>query len=410
MYTLLKQKNEALRPALQDFTQALIRTPSPSLRENSVADLVQAEMERLGYDRVLRDSAGNVLGLLLGCENGPTLLLASHMDTVNAVESEWTVPPLSGRISDGALYGVGAADCKGGLAAQVYAGALLKRSMLPLRGNVIVAATVAEENGRSVGLRVALESTLPEWELSPDFAILGEPTGLGLYYGHDGWAEVQVSVEGMDDFAVRDTIEVIGQRLAARTVATAARPAATVQDLFLQPPVFSHGDDGVSRGTIRFTCRVGQEDLRQVLDSLRDEVIHLTPTSRAVNADVAVCTVEQKLYTGKIVTVRNAVGAWSADPFNPLMERARQTLAAAGLEAKPGKWSLPLLGMGTAGATLVNDFSIPTIGYGPGMEAAAHHPDEYVELEKLATAVYGTAAIAHGIVGVPVFGWTSDDI
>ena len=116
----------------------------------------------LGYDRVLVDDAGNIVGILFGREQGQTLLLNSHMDTVAAGnEEQWTVPPHAGLLHDGRLYGRGASDCKGGLAAQIYAGCLLKRSLLPMRGNVVVAATVAEENGRSVGVRNLIRSTLP---------------------------------------------------------------------------------------------------------------------------------------------------------------------------------------------------------------------------------------------------------
>ena len=54
--------------------------------------------------------------------------------------------------------------------------------------------------------------------------------------------------------------------------------------------------------------------------------------------------------------------------------------------------------------------STPTIGYGPGEEASSHVPDESVSLKAISTAVYGTAAIAHSLVGVPVFGWVPDEI
>jgi len=53
---------------------------------------------------------------------------------------------------------------------------------------------------------------------------------------------------------------------------------------------------------------------------------------------------------------------------------------------------------------------VPTLGYGPGREEDAHTINENVEVENLGEAVYGTAAIVHRLIGVPVFGWTSDDI
>jgi acetylornithine deacetylase/succinyl-diaminopimelate desuccinylase-like protein len=66
--------------------------------------------------------------------------------------------------------------------------------------------------------------------------------------------------------------------------------------------------------------------------------------------------------------------------------------------------------MGTSGGVILNEFSVPTIGYGPGNEDLAHQPGEYLETEKLTEAVYGTAVMVHGLVGVPVFGWTLDEI
>ena len=103
------------------------------------------------------------------------------------------------------------------------------------------------------------------------------------------------------------------------------------------------------------------------------------------------------------------VAAWSTDPFSPLVDRARQALSAARLEARPGKWQLGRLGTGTAGGTLVRRYGIPTIGYGPGDEALAHAPDEYVELGRFEEAIVGTALIVHALAGVPTFGWTTDD-
>jgi acetylornithine deacetylase/succinyl-diaminopimelate desuccinylase-like protein len=108
--------------------------------------------------------------------------------------------------------------------------------------------------------------------------------------------------------------------------------------------------------------------------------------------------------------VRRVVHAWTTDPFHPLMERARQSLSAAACMARPGKWALDRIGMGTAGSVLTREFHVPTIGYGPGTELMAHAVDESVNIEKVSEAVYGTAAIVHGLIGIPVFGWTADEI
>jgi acetylornithine deacetylase/succinyl-diaminopimelate desuccinylase-like protein len=102
--------------------------------------------------------------------------------------------------------------------------------------------------------------------------------------------------------------------------------------------------------------------------------------------------------------------AWTIDPFHPFMDRIRQTLTAAGCAFKPGKWRLSRLRMGTCGHVLSREFAVPTVGYGPGGERQAHAPAEYVELAKLAEAMYGTAAIVYSLVGIPVCGWTSDEI
>ena len=66
--------------------------------------------------------------------------------------------------------------------------------------------------------------------------------------------------------------------------------------------------------------------------------------------------------------------------------------------------------MSELGAVLWGEFGVPTIGYGPGCEADCHAPDEHVAVDRVIEAAYGTAAIAHSLVGFPVFGWTSDDI
>ena len=403
MYSLLKEKNEGLKDELVAFAQALIRTPSPSLHEEEIAKLVEAQMKASHYDQVLRDKVGNVIGIMRGRDAQPTVLLNCHMDTVQAPrESLWNESPYSGSIRDGCLHGSGAADCKGGLAAHISVGALLKRSMLPLKGNLVVAATAAEENGLSIGTRALIEESLPALGLQPTYAILGEPTGMGLYYGHDGWVEMDVCIEGLDPFHVDDAAEAVLQDYTHRS---SSEPA----EFSFTPPRFENRN-GVRCATIPVSRRLqSAEDEQRVLTQTTREVTAMTRGTGSVAVAVAVRQERQKLYNGQTAVVRHVTHAWSTDPFHPLMERARQSLLAAGCAVQPGKWNLGRIGMGTAGG-LLTQFKVPTIGYGPGSEDKAHSINESVEIEKLAETVYGTAAIVHSLLGIPVFGWTSDEI
>jgi len=400
MYTILKNKNEGLRRDVLAFAEALVRTPSVTDDEARVAELVEAKMREIGYDKVLRDEAGNVVGVLMGREAEPTVLLNCHLDTVKASGSN------PAHIENGLLCGTGAADCKGGLAAQVFTGALLRRSLLPLRGNVVVAATVAEESGCSTGVRALMARTLPALGIKPPFAILGEPTALGLYYGHDGWMELDVTVNGPNPFHVEDAAKAIYADFSGGEHGS----SLPREQVFIARPRFESAG-GCRRATIPVTRRLGLgEDAGNVMNQFRHDAMLVAQTSGAVAVDVAVRKVTKRLHNGCTTTVQHLAHAWAIDPFHPLMNRARQSLAASGCEVRPGKFQLGRLGMGTAGSVLVQGFEVPAICYGPGREEQAHAAGEFVETAKITEAVYGTTAMVHGLVGIPVSGWTSDEI
>ncbi len=409
MYSLLKRSTGNAAKELVDFAQTLVRTKSLSYGEAKVADLVEAQMKKVGYDQVLRDGAGNVIGIMQGRENAPTILLTSHMDTVaEDCSGQWEEDPFKGTVRDGRLIGLGAADCKGGLAAQVMAGAVLKNAMLPLRGNLVVAATVAEENGSSVGVRELLAKTLPALALEPQMVLLGEPTSLGLYYGHDGWVEIEVSMEGADHGALQGAARALHTELERQEKGYSRMGSR--EEMLVADPVFDQSGEG-HRAMLRINHRVTPpmdtgRIVSQIHRSAELSMQHHGPMSVAVEVRETTRT----LYTGQQTVVRRVANAWETDPFDPMFERARQCLNAAGCTARPGKWQLGRLGMGTAGAVIAREFELPVLGYGPGDEEQAHRPNEFVDTNMLVEAAFGTAAIVHGIVGIPVLGWSSDEI
>lgn len=409
MYDILRRKNLGLKDQVVSFAQQLVQKASPSLQEREIADLVRKQMETIGYDKIVQDDSGNIVGVMFGREAGPTLLLNCHMDTVSPAErDQWLNEPFSGQIKDGKLYGCGASDCKGGLAAQIFAGALLKRSLLPLNGNLIVAATVGEEQGASVGVRQLIEKTLPELELEPTYAILGEPTELGLYYGHDGWVEVDIKVEGTNIFDVDDAAKTIFEEFNSRIKKTNDRGGP--EELAAKTPLYE-SSDGLRRATIGINHRLNDSQEPDILiDQIKHEATLAVQAIGNLTVNVAIRKETQQMYTGITTMTRKITNAWAIDPFCPLMERSRHALEAANCQVRPGKWNLGRVGMATAGGVLTKEYKVPAIGYGPGNEEVIHGPNEYVEVEKIIEAVYGTAAIVHSLIGIPVFGWSSEDI
>ncbi len=174
------------RDSLLQFLSALVQTPSPSGKESGVAALVTDEMRRLGYDEVWMDAAGNVLGRI-GSPSGPVLMLDSHMDTVDVADPQaWSVDPYGAVVIDGQLYGVGACDMKGGLAASVYGAALLGGLRERLSGSILVACVGLEEPSEGTCTRACIE----ELGIRPDWVVIPEPSNLHVVRAQRGHLEM----------------------------------------------------------------------------------------------------------------------------------------------------------------------------------------------------------------------------
>ncbi len=142
----------ALREEAIELLQELIRldTVNPPGHETRAAELLRDYLEGAGVACELYARApdrANLVARLPGRGSGPRLLLLSHTDTVLADPAEWTVDPWSGELRDGCVWGRGALDMKGQVAASAVAMATLAREGFRPHGDLIFAATADEELG-----------------------------------------------------------------------------------------------------------------------------------------------------------------------------------------------------------------------------------------------------------------------
>lgn len=142
----------SLRDEAVSLLQELIRvdTVNPPGNETRAAELLRDYLEESGvrcelYARV--PERANLVARISGRGGGPRLMLLSHTDTVLADPSEWTVDPWSGEVRDGHVWGRGALDMKGQVAASAVAIASLAREGFEPAGDLLFAATADEELG-----------------------------------------------------------------------------------------------------------------------------------------------------------------------------------------------------------------------------------------------------------------------
>jgi acetylornithine deacetylase/succinyl-diaminopimelate desuccinylase-like protein len=145
---LLMEVEEEVTRFLSELIQ--INTTNPPGKETAAAKYVAENLGKEGFECELFESAperGSVITRLKGTGEKPSLLLLSHLDVVAADAREWSVDPFGGVIKDGYVWGRGALDMKGMTAVEVMVLKLLKRNNVPLKGDVILAATADEEQG-----------------------------------------------------------------------------------------------------------------------------------------------------------------------------------------------------------------------------------------------------------------------
>lgn len=166
--------------------------------ETPLAQYIKGLLAREGIEASLqdvRDGRCNVIARLRGSGSGPLLMYNGHIDTV----PPGAMPdPFKPRVSDGLLFGRGSVDMKGGIAGQICAMIALKRAGVRLRGDLVLAGVIAEEDSTSLG-------SLHIIEHGPraDMVVVSEPTGLEVVTAHKGFDYYRIDVEGVANHSSR---------------------------------------------------------------------------------------------------------------------------------------------------------------------------------------------------------------
>lgn len=365
--------------------QALIRSNSLSGAEGDTAHLVAEKMHELRFDRVVIDPFGSVIGWKQGRRPGPVVLFDAHMDVVPVSEPErWTRPPYSGQLEDGCIWGRGASDMKGPLAA-----ALLALGGLPaeeISGTVVFSASVGEEKHEGAALEQVMR------QVQPDFVVICEPNGCCLGLGQKGRAGLQVTIEGKP---AHSSVPHLGENAVYKgmQVIERLRQMELPAHEFVGPGVLELIDavssPYPSRSTVpsgfalRYDRRlIPGETVESVLASMRQALTGLPGWQVSFEQVTFAC------YTGETLSALDFHPAWSTPPDSPWVQRAAAALQAAGIEKQISAARFCTNGSYSAGVA-----GVSTLIFGPSSGLLAHCIDEHIRVDELLQGLAGYQAL-----------------
>ena len=363
-----------------ELTQALVRIPSVNpdgdpgtdgIGEEQCARFVADFLRASGAETMLNmveKGRPNVIGRFpsqpgVGGKAKPRILFAPHTDTVSV--GGMTIPPFGGEVREGRVWGRGASDTKGPMAAMLWALHELRHILPKLPVEVHFAGFMSEESAQLGSQHFARHHG------KYDLAIIGEPTSLKTVFCHKGclWADIHTT-----GVAVHGATPELGEN----AIVKMARIVTGLDTRFRALLARAGGaDPWLGHSTINLGMINGGTRSNIVADACTLRVdIRTTPGLQKVGGALRLLTefVAQTDPTAS-VTVASEAFHLDTDPGNPLVQK----LIDAGAELTGAPWFCDAAFLAAAGT--------PAIAIGPGSIAQAHTKDEFIAVADLEAGV-----------------------
>jgi putative selenium metabolism hydrolase len=375
------EKAEEYKDYTANILSELIKIKSLSGEEKEVVQAVKKMMEEAGFDEVRIDGLGNAIGRI---GNGKKVVaIDGHIDTVDLGNPEdWDFNPLGGEIKDGFVHGRGSADQSGGPAAFITAGRILKELGLENDITIYFTATVMEEDCDGLCWKYIVE----EENIKPECVIVTEPTNLGIYRGHRGRMEIEVSFHGL---SAHGSAPERGKN-AIYMASKAALEVEKLNNRLADDPFLGKGTITISEFVSSSPSLCAVSDFAKIHLDRRltwgeDKETALNQVWEIVDdvdAKVELLNYSKTSYTGLTYGMEKYYPTWKIDEDHKVIQTGVNTFSELfNSNPKVDKWTF------STNAVAINGLhNIPVIGFGPGQEEMAHAPNEKVPIDHLVKA------------------------
>ena len=381
---LVLQSIEKLRPDLVRLLQELIRQRSvnPPGDVSDVAKLLDHELSSIGLDVSLHTSAPgmvNVQAVMKGLKQKPRFLFNGHSDVVTEGDlSAWTVGPFDGVVKGDLIYGRGAADMKGGLAAIVICLRGLIESGVSLNGEVVFHAVADEEVDSIHGTKYMIKSGLARADMGivAEGSVFGGTIGIRQAVRGNCWLKLTTQGKAAHASNPSNGISAV-LSMSKLLLALEKIHFEYTPHKFLPPPTISPGTvikGGTKTNIIPETCEA-EVDVRLVPGMSQESV------EGKIKQTIDTLRTEDPKFSAFVETFAYAPAA-EIDESSAVLEAAKRACkVVVGYEPKFAA------GYGTTdGAYLIHDAGVKVIcGFGPGDHKTSrqHGADENVSITDL---------------------------
>ena len=366
------------KTACAEFLREIIAIPSESRHEAEIAVAARKQMLDLGYKNAEIDRFGNVIGRI---GDGRTIIVFdAHMDTRGIGDrSSWRFDPYAGDMKAGKVYGHGAANNKGGLAAIIFAGAIIQELDLATDCSVYVIGSIQAEECEGLAYKALFDVE----KLYPHFVVLSMPTGMRICRGHRGRVEYQVTLRGQPVHASDPTKGfncIYGMNKVVEGVQQLNDKLPTDKFLGKATVAVTHIEcDYNGPNALPEACRIIID--RRLIPGETPKKIQaqIKELCKGTRAKIEVVEYDKPSYRGLRLPMEKYFPTWVLPEKHALVKAGEAAYRSVyKKKAAIDKWTMSTAGVYTMGVS-----EVPTIGFGPSEESFSGPVNDHCRIDDL---------------------------